>query len=298
MDESSVTKRRIVVGTDGSPSSSQAVVWAAREARRRGASLDVVHAWSSPLEVYPGSWYLDPAVFYDEAKAVLDEAVESVPTPCGLPLDVHGRLFEGPAAAQLVEAAVDAELLVVGSRGRGGFAGLLLGSVSRECVHKATCPVIVVPPSWNGEEEDRIVVGVDGSETSKLALQWAITEAAMRGSRLDVVNAVGSPRPVSVVGSLDTIDVDLLEKGSRSLLDEMVVPLVAAADPRPRSVAEIASPDTPVVALLEAGSGADLLVVGSRGRGEIRGLLLGSVSQQCVHHAPCPVVVVRDAPAR
>jgi nucleotide-binding universal stress UspA family protein len=299
MDENSVTKRRIVVGTDGSPSSSQAMMWAAREARRRGASLDVVHAWSPPIEIYPGSWYLDPSVFHEEAEAVLDEAVQSVPSPCGLPLDVQGHLCEGPAATRLVETAAEAQLLVVGSRGRGGFTGLLLGSVSRECVHKAACPVVVVPPAWKGEEQDRIVVGVDGSESSEVALEWAIAEAAMRGSRLDVVNAYGSHRPVSVVGTLNTFDGELLEKDSRSLLDEMVVPLVAAADPRPRSVAEIPSPDTPAVALLAAARGADLLVVGSRGRGEIRGLVLGSVSEQCVHHAPCPVVVVRHpVPAR
>jgi nucleotide-binding universal stress UspA family protein len=293
--EVSAMTRRIVVGTDGSPSSGQAVLWAAREARRRGTGLDVVHAWSPPIELYPGSLYLDPGVFYDEAKTLLDEVVNSVPTPCGLPLDVTGRLFEGPAAAHLVDAAVDAQLLVVGSRGRGGFAGLLLGSVSRECVHKASCPVVVVPPSWNGEEHERIVVGVDGSEPSYAALRWAIDEGAMRGCRLDVVNAYGYPRPVSIVGSLSSVDQDLLEKASRSLLDEMVGPAVGAADPRPRSVATLPSHDTPAAALLATARGADLLVVGSRGRGDIRGLLLGSVSQQCVHHARCPVVVVRGA---
>jgi nucleotide-binding universal stress UspA family protein len=294
--DASVTRRRIVVGTDGSPSSSQAVIWAAREARRRGAGLDVVHAWTPPIELYPGSLYLDPGVFYDEAKAVLDEVVESVPTPCGLPLDVRGRLFEGPAAAHLVDAAADALLLVVGSRGRGGFAGLLLGSVSRECVHTATCPVVVVPPSWKGDEHERIVVGVDGSEPSYAALHWAIDEAAMRGCRLDVVNAYGCPRPVSISGSLPTVDDELLQKASRSLLDEMVGPAIGAADPRPRSVATLPSRDTPTAALLAVARGADVLVLGSRGRGNIRGLLLGSVSLQCVHHAPCPVVVVRGAP--
>jgi nucleotide-binding universal stress UspA family protein len=290
-----VTKRRIVVGTDGSLSSSQAVLWAAREARRRGAGLDVVHVWSPPIELWPSSVYLDAEALHDKAKAVLDEVLDSMPSPGGLPLDVRGRLFEGSAAVRLVDAAAAAQLLVVGSRGRGGFTGLLLGSVSRDCVHTATCPVVVVPPSWQGEEHERIVVGVDGSEWSHAALQWAIDEAAMRGCQLDVVNAYGGPRPVSIIGSLPSVDEELLRKASRSLLDEMVTPAVGAADPRPRSVATTPASDTPAVALLSAARDADLLVVGFHGRGGIRGLLLGSASQQCVHHAPCPIVVVPSA---
>jgi nucleotide-binding universal stress UspA family protein len=290
-----VTHGRIVVGTDGSPSSTQAVLWAATEARRRDTGLEVVHAWTSPIELYPSNLYLDPTAFYDKAKAVLDKAIESVAAVGRAPLDVRRLLVEGAAAVSLVEASAAAALLVVGSRGRGGFAGLLLGSVSRECVHRAKCPVVVVPASWDGEDRGRIVAGVDGSEPSYAALHWAIAEAALRGSRLEVVNAYVYPRAVSVVGSLTSIDADMLEKSSRALLEEMVASALGAADSRPSSVESIATSDTPASGLLAAARGADLLVVGSRGRGEVRGLLLGSVSQQCVHHATCPVVVVRGA---
>jgi nucleotide-binding universal stress UspA family protein len=290
-----MTTGRIVVGTDGSPSSSQALVWAAHEAKRRHAALDVVHAWMSPLELYPSNLYIDPSAFYDTAKAVVDNAVESVRAQDGPRLHVRRLLIEGTAASTLVEAAADAELLVVGSRGRGGFKGLLLGSVSRECVHRAKCPVVVVPASSRADEDGRIVVGVDGSEPSYAALRWAIAEAGLRRCRLYVVNAYLYPRPVSVVGSLPDLDEELLEKSSRALLDEMIEQSLAAAELQPGSVEAMAINDTAASGLLSAAHSADLLVVGSRGRGEFRGILLGSVSQQCVHHALCPVAVVHSS---
>jgi nucleotide-binding universal stress UspA family protein len=206
-------------------------------------------------------------------------------------LDVIGELTEMRPAAALLAAARDADLLVVGSRGHGGFVGLLLGSVSQRCVDHAKCPVAVIPPSWDGANHGRIVVGVDGSEASYGALHWAIAEAARRDAQLDVVNAYGFHQYPSPYGPTVAIDPDQLETGSKALLDEMVAGAFGGPGP-PRAVETIAPSMTAVPALLESAKGADLLVVGSRGRGTFTGLLLGSVSQQCVHHAPCPVVVV------
>jgi nucleotide-binding universal stress UspA family protein len=291
--ETNKQKSRILVGVDGSPPSQYALLWAAAEARRRGSDLDVLHAWTSPIELYPSNLYRDPASSHDFADAILETAAKSVANRDGPPVEIHPLLVEGAAAVSLVEAAVDVELLVVGSRGRGGFTGLLLGSVSRECVHRAPCPVAVVRGPWAGDEHGRIVVGVDGSEPSYAALRWAIAEAGVRGSRLYVVNAYVSP----LADSTWTPDEEeeVLEKASRVLLDEMVSPALAAADARPLSVETIATGDRPASGLLAVAHGADLLVVGSRGRGGFRGLLLGSVSEQCLHHATCPVVVVQDA---
>jgi nucleotide-binding universal stress UspA family protein len=202
---------------------------------------------------------------------------------------------EYPSKA-LLHAAERADLLVVGSRGRGGFSGLLLGSVSHNCVHRAPCPVAVIPPGWSGgEHHGRVVVGVDGSDASYSALHWAIATAAARHAQLQVVNAYDYLQVVMPMGIAPGIDREVFEKASRSLLEEMVDPALGAAAARPRSVELIPVHTGAARGLLDAAIGADLLVVGSRGRGGVRGLLLGSVSLQCLHHAPCPVVVVRTA---
>jgi nucleotide-binding universal stress UspA family protein len=141
----------------------------------------------------------------------------------------------------------------------------------------------------------RIVVGVDGSEPSCGALHWAIAEAARHSAHLDVVNAYDHDQAAVPIGAMAGLDDGGLEKESRKLVEEMVAGAVGRADPQPAGVAVISSPTGPARALIETAKGADLLVVGSRGRGSVRGLLLGSVSQQCVHHAPCPVVVTRPS---
>ena len=284
--------RRVVVGTDGSPSSRKAMSWAAAEARRRRLGLVVVNTWTAPVELYPSNLYVDPSAFSDAAVQTVDEAVAPLAATGAPPIAIHRLVREGAPAVCLLDEAGDDSLLVVGTRGRGGFAGLLLGSVSRECVHRAKCPVVVVPASWSGVETGRIVVGVDGSEPSAVALRWAVAEAAVRECRLQVVNAYSYPRPASVVDALAPCDEELLEKSSHSLLDEMISEALKATDARPSSVESVVTSHTPAAALLDAARGADLLVVGSRGRGEFRGILLGSVSQQCLHHATCPVAVV------
>jgi nucleotide-binding universal stress UspA family protein len=149
--------KRIVVATDGSPSAEGALRWALGEARLREVPVTVLHAWLAPLmAALPEPWAVGTPTFgpsdeqvYDglrsAARAILDAAVEEA-RRLEPGLDVRGELVEAHPASALLEAAKDADLLVVGTRGHGGFAGLLLGSVSSQCVHHAPCPVVVVPP--------------------------------------------------------------------------------------------------------------------------------------------------------
>lgn len=137
---------KIVVGTDGSAASSAAVAWAAAEALLRGASLEIVHTWSipaisDPVSMMPIQLPLD--VMEREARAVCDAAVAAA-TSAGAPT-VTGSVRRGSAAEHLVESSKSADLVVVGSRGRGGFVGLLLGSVAQQVASHAACPVVVVP---------------------------------------------------------------------------------------------------------------------------------------------------------
>lgn len=135
--------RRIVVGVDGSAGSAAALAWAVEEAKLRDATVEAVRAWSWPIPYAgPGMAGLDPKMLEEGEQALLDEAVDAVDTS-GAP--VTKVLVEGPAAQRLLEQARGAELIVVGSRGRGGFAGLLLGSVSQQVVHHAEGPVVIIP---------------------------------------------------------------------------------------------------------------------------------------------------------
>lgn len=144
---------RVVVGVDGSDHGARALRWAIDEARRRGASLQMVHAWQYPyIGVDIGGFTARLSVLEAAEKAarqILDDAATSA-SNAGVD-DVERSLVSGPAAGALLDAAKGAELLVVGSRGRGGFAGLLLGSISQQVAHHAPCPVVIVP---GGDGED------------------------------------------------------------------------------------------------------------------------------------------------
>jgi nucleotide-binding universal stress UspA family protein len=147
---------KIVVGVDGSEGAAKALRWALGEARLRSASLRIVHAWSVPLVLsIPSadafgipepaeSMQQVRAALHKEADNVLEAALHRIEAD---DIEVEAEVVEGKAARVLIEAATDADLLVVGSRGLGGFTGLLLGSVSQQCAHHARCPVVIVPPS-------------------------------------------------------------------------------------------------------------------------------------------------------
>ena len=279
---------RIVVGVDGSAHSHRALSWAVAEAELWGATLDVVHGWLVPLALYEGTGPVpvDSELLEQGSRAVLDKAIASVGATG---IDLTPMLVEGEPAPVLTQAAADADLLVVGSRGHAGFTGRLLGSVSQRCIESATCPVAVVPHDAKPRTRT-IVVGVDGSEPSCAALRWAIAEATRRSTRLEVVNAYQETQVVLPFGPGTPSEHERLEQTSTSLLDHMIAEAIGRA--APPHIETISSPLGAAAALRDAAATAALLVVGSRGRGGLRGLGLGSVSLHCVHHAPCPVVVV------
>ncbi len=139
---------RIVVGIDGSETARRALTWAVEEARLHKGSLEVVHAWHMP---YVGSYgfsagAFEPAMYEDAARKTLDAAVDEVDTS-GMAHPVERILVNGAASSAILEAAKGADLVVMGSRGLGGFTGLLLGSVSHQVAHHAACPVVIVPPA-------------------------------------------------------------------------------------------------------------------------------------------------------
>jgi nucleotide-binding universal stress UspA family protein len=143
MQHDSRHEHRIVVGVDGSAPSKAALAWAVRQAGLTGAAVDVVTAWEFPA-FFPAPWPPGPGGDWKElARRVATEAVAELPGS-GRPAEIRPRVAEGNAAQVLLDAAAGADLLVVGSRGHGGFAEALLGSTGQHCVHHATCPVVVI----------------------------------------------------------------------------------------------------------------------------------------------------------
>lgn len=287
----------VVAGVDGSVSAEHAVAWAATEAGHRGATLRLLHAYVVPEHGYPRFLATVNEVrkglrrqgeeWLREAREVAEKAAPGVA--------VETASTESPAAAALLVESRRSGLVVLGSRGLGGFSGLLLGSVAIALAAHGECPVIVVrgrrpedaPPAGGP-----VVVGVDGSEASAAAIEFAFTEAAQRGVPLVAVHAWSD---VAVEAALLTypmsIDPAELEAEERARLEARV------ADCRRRHpavvVEQVVVRDRPVRTLLEHAKAAQLLVVGSRGRGGFTGMVLGSTSRALVMHAPCPVAVVR-----
>jgi nucleotide-binding universal stress UspA family protein len=238
----------------------------------------------------------DPEYSEADALAALDAFV------CGAigataATTVARRVVCDRAARALLEASRDADLLVVGARGLGGFRGLLLGSVSQQCLHHARTPLAVVHPQDEPLETaqpigERIVVGIDGSGTAHGALQWAVDEGRLRQAHVHVVHAWRAPIPHLGAAPLASMSVGPLdfERAAERTLDAALrrVDTTGLAAP----VERIVTSGSAAWAILEVAKGADLVVVGSRGLGGFTGLVVGSVSHQVATHAPCPVVVI------
>lgn len=286
-----VTPQPIVVGVDGSESATQAVRWAAREAARRQAPLLLVHACSTVPVVTPPGVTL-PRSYHDamleQGTQWLSDAAEAA-TAAAPDARVRTELPNGFAAEQLIGRSASAQLVVLGSRGLGGFTGMVVGSIAVAVVTHGHCPVVVVrgvaatdPPS-----ELPVAVGVDGSPASDAAVRFAFDAAAARG--VPVV-AVHTWMDVALGVEWDAVDWERIEAQEHPLLAER---LATARERHPGvPVQRVVTQDRPARTLLEVAQHAQLVVVGSRGRGGFRGLLLGSTSQALIYHSPCPVAVV------
>ncbi|BCJ57115.1 hypothetical protein Jiend_05370 [Micromonospora endophytica] len=217
-----------------------------------------------------------PAPSEDGRKMLEQSAAELAERWPGLSIEV--RQVAGGPGATLVEESRRAELVVVGSRGLGGFAGLLLGSVGTQVAAHAHCPVLVVrPPDRPVPTEGPVLVGVDGSEPAELAVGYGAEEAARRGTELVLVH-VADER-------------DAAEDGAAAALLATAAAAVRGSHPDLVVTERLLTAAKPDQALIEASGEAALVVAGSRGRGGFTGLLLGSVGQALVHHARCPVLV-------
>ena len=280
--------RPVTVGVDGSVSSEQAVRWAAREARRRKVPLRVVQAVDPTA---PPHQYADPrfgpdiheirtraarAHLMDAARAAAEEASG---------VAVEQEVLDGFLIPRLLDESRSAQLVVIGDRGRGGVAGLLLGSVAVALAARGTCPVAVVR-GRTSVVEGPVVVGVDGSPVSEAALAYAFEAADARSAELVVVYAWRD----LLLDQSTQLDEVIEQQGRANLAERLAGWGGKYPDVR---VQRVVVRDAPARAIVEQPVAAQLVVVGSHGRGSLGGLLLGSVSNAVLHRAECPVVVVR-----
>jgi nucleotide-binding universal stress UspA family protein len=288
-----VDTKPILVGVDGSEPSLAACRWAAAEAQLRGGSLQLIYGYvgpalAVPMMAPPYDWL--PEVLQKEGEGLIAQAVAAVQAQAPQ-VPVTGRVLPGVAGRLLVELSGEASLVVLGHRGHGGFASLLLGSVASTVVAHAQAPVVVVRPGDESEPAGPgpVVVGVDGSESARAALEFGFAQAQRHGVSLQVVHAY-QPPPTSWLADIN-YDPAEIEAGEQHELYRTVRPVQERYPDVPVSYSVVVG--HPAGCLLEAAAGASLLVVGSRGRGGFTGLLLGAVSQQVVRHATSPVAVAR-----
>jgi nucleotide-binding universal stress UspA family protein len=280
----------IVVGVDGSPASEAAVDWAARNAFLRGVSLTVVHVLPS---IATGLW-LDVSI-PDEYLAshdrrgheIVTQAVRIAEAVAGGKIVVSQLTVSGNVVSTLVDLSKDAEMIVVGCRGLGAITGRLLGSVSSGLLHHAHCPVAVWHDGYHPDAP--VVVGIDGSPSSESAVSIAFDEASRRGVPLVAVHTYSDASADE--GFAYTNWAMVVAQAEECLAERLAGWQERYPDV---TVRRVVARDWPAHQLLEQSKAAQLVVVGSHGRGGFAGLLLGSVSSAVAHSARVPVIVARS----
>ncbi|OBI40255.1 universal stress protein UspA [Mycobacterium kyorinense] len=297
---SRATSLDIIVGVDGSSTSDSAVRWAAHEARMRKVPLVLVHVVVTPAWG-PAPWLLSTAplplpaeedrALDESGRKIIADAIKIVEDNShGALPQIKSELFYSVPVSTLVDLSKKAQLAVVGSRGQHALHRLLLGSVSTGLVHHAHCPVAVIHdeiPSAPDRSKLPVVVGVDGSPASELATEIAFDEASRRGVDLVALHA-WSDADVSGVSSIEW-------SAQQAIPQETLAERLAGWRERYPDV--VVHPriawDKPARHLLDESESAQLVVVGSHGRGGFTGMLLGSVSTAVVQAARVPVIVAR-----
>lgn len=280
--------RRVVVGVDGSEPAARAAEWAAGEAAARGTGLDLVHAWDYvAVEDTPASQRPEDHLRAQrDATARVLGTVRTVVARDHPDVDVTTTAVDDEPVSALVEASRSAPLLVVGTRGRGGFTSLLLGSVSLSLVANAPCPVAIVPPG-HAQGDHRICLAVDTDEP-EAPISYAYAAAAREGAPLEVVH---SESVFDYYPAGYGRDARPTPQGAHSRV-ETVLKAARERFPRVRPMIALGHDET-AKDVLRAARGARLLVVGARRQRHGRlSLRIGRVLHALIHHAPCPIVVV------
>ncbi len=268
---------KVVVGFDGSAGAAIALRWGVTEARLHNVNLVTFVALEA---VPPASSPLAPVS--DDSETLLDSLRVAAHETAGDAV-TEFRYGVGGAAQQLADACQDDDVLVVGSRGRNPFAGLLLGSVSRTCLTVASCPVVVVREEPEPLRQSKpVVVGVDASDPSRRALRVAAQEARVRGVDLHAIHAV----------HWDYIRAELIAPTTRQLVSWGTDLVASELDHSAVAARPVVLNGHPSDVLVRHSEYAELLVLGSRGHNQVAGMLLGSTSDYCARHAQCPVMVV------
>ncbi|MEU4236777.1 universal stress protein [Actinoplanes sp. NPDC026619] len=281
----------VIVGADGTDCSKAAVRWAAREANRLGLPLRVTHAfdWEWREARYDMSHdYLDHA--RTMAEGITSNAVYEARIAVD-DLEVEGDPVVGNPAPRLLADSEDARLMVLGSRGRGGFGSLLLGSVSQRVATHAKCSVVVIRGRADNTEGP-VVAGVDDSPAADMVLEAAFEAAAARGATLKIIRGCPPPVPLWMAGMAGVdLQMPMAELEAYAKLEEQLAPWRNKFADVP--VGMLVTETNVASVLVTASAGAQLVVVGSRGHGVVTGTLLGSTGLQLLHHAECPVYIVR-----
>lgn len=291
------TSRPVVIGVDGSQGSLNAVRWGLELAERRGAPVRLLHAFDPAInDMRIGGGYEAGALVdvYDAAKDQLEAAqIRAAEAHPGLTVTTH--LVDDSAAAALIDESHRAEAVVVGSHGTSAFSTLVAGSTTMNLATHARCPVVSVPSAQTHAFGGRgVVVGVDGSAISHDAIGFAFREATDTGAPLTALLAWMDALTPAVVGA-DLPTHDDLARRLRDAHEELQAWVEPWASKFPDVVVDRrVVHEHPVRALAAASDGAQLLVVGCRGRGALRSMLLGSVSHGVLHLSSSPVAVVHD----
>jgi nucleotide-binding universal stress UspA family protein len=292
----SVKRYGIVAGIDGSAPSNAAVCWAARDAAIRNVPLTLVHMYSSYVPTFPQIPLPAGVALWQEedGRQVLEQAVKIAEDAVkgAQKIAITSELKCSPPVPTLVELSEEAEMIVVGSNGRGAVGRVLLGSVSSGVVRHAKCPVAVIrdeDPLMPHPQQAPVLLGIDGSPASELATAVAFDEASRRGVDLQALHAWSDVQVLELPG----FDWAMVKaEAERSLAERLAGWQERYPDV---TVHRLLVCDRPARQLIEKSESAQLVVVGSHGRGGITRTLLGSVSNAVVHSVRMPVIVARPS---
>lgn len=288
----------VVVAVDGSEASQNAVRWAANTANKRGVPLRLAASYTMPQFLY-AEGMVPPQELFDELQSETMDVIEAarvVAHEVAPDLKIGYVIAEGSPIDMLLDMSSDVTMIVMGSRGLGGLSGMVMGSVSAAVVSHADCPVVVVRSDNHVTETNKygpVVVGVDGSDVSQRATEFAFEEAQARGAKLVAIHTWMDMQVQASLAGLAAAqqEWEIIEKEQTTLLKDRLQPLLERFPDV--EVEMVITRDRPVRALEDCAHNAQLLVVGSHGRGGFRGMLLGSTSRALLQSAPCPMVVVR-----